>query len=341
MLRTKSALSMLITNPTDTVTILRSDKPMAKGVVIGEDGLPGVGKVRMGFLFDVTERTVASLHDLHALLQDLQHDQYAAAIRGRLIEGRSAEAVRRTTRDHTESPRNFEPCSRQWLMVDVDELPLPTEFADVNSHADDIIAAALRALPPEFQDAACVYQWSNSMGFKQGLIRVHLWFWLDKAISDDEAKAWLRDYPVDPALYSPVQPHYTANPNLGEGVADPLTERVGLYTPDGSADTVLVPDDLSLRAVVVAAPRRHRNASGAIDPPAIVRDPRTGLVTDGRERFLLLKSNDAVKELLRERNDKSSHPTAEAIAERAWALFAAEADLSDGKWTKVLISTEK
>ena len=242
--------------PTDTITLLRSDTPMAKEVVIGEDGLPGVGKVKMGFLFDVTERSVASLHDLYALLQDLQHDQYAAVIRGKLIEGRSTEAVRRISRDHSDSTRNFEPCSRQWLMVDVDDLPLPTELADVSARADDIIAAALRALPPEFQDAACVFQWSNSMGFKQGLIRVHLWFWLDRAISDDEAKAWLQDYPVDPALYSPVQPHYTANPILGEGVADPIAERVGLYVPDGAADTVLVPDDLSRRAIAVTAPRR-------------------------------------------------------------------------------------
>ena len=144
-------------NPTDSITILRSDKPMAKEVVVGADGLAIVGKVTMGFLFDVTERSVAGLHDLHALLQDLQHDQYAAAIRGQLIEGRQTKAVRRISRDHSDSTRNFEPCPRQWLMVDVDDLPLPTELADVSARADDIIAAALRALPPEFQDAACVY----------------------------------------------------------------------------------------------------------------------------------------------------------------------------------------
>ena len=143
--------------PTDRITILRSDKPFAKEVVIGVGGLAIVGKVTMGFLFDVTERPVAGLHDLHALLQDLQHDQYAAAIRGQLIEGRPTKAVRRISRDHSDSPRNFEPCPRQWLMVDVDKIPLLTEVANVNNHAEDIIAAALKVLPPEFQDAACVY----------------------------------------------------------------------------------------------------------------------------------------------------------------------------------------
>jgi hypothetical protein len=61
---------MTITNPIESVTILRSDKPMAKAVVVGDDGLPIVGKVKMGFLFDVAERSVAGLSDL---LQQLQH----------------------------------------------------------------------------------------------------------------------------------------------------------------------------------------------------------------------------------------------------------------------------
>ena len=109
--------------PTDSITVLRSDKPMAKEVVIGGDGVPVVGRAKMGFLFDVSERSVASLQDLHALLQDLQHDQYFTAIRGKLIEGRPTEAVRRTARDHSDSIRNFEPCPRQWLMIDVSAFP--------------------------------------------------------------------------------------------------------------------------------------------------------------------------------------------------------------------------
>ena len=52
---------------------------MAKGVVIGEDGVPVIGKVKMGFLFDVMERPVAGLHDLHTVLQELQHGQTTIA----------------------------------------------------------------------------------------------------------------------------------------------------------------------------------------------------------------------------------------------------------------------
>ena len=77
----------------------------------------------MGFLFDVTERPVGSLSDLHALSRDLQHDQDAAVITGRLIEGRPIEVVRRIFSDHGNSPRNFESCPRQWLMIDVSASP--------------------------------------------------------------------------------------------------------------------------------------------------------------------------------------------------------------------------
>lgn len=48
--------------PTDTIALLRSDKPMAKEVFIGADGLAVDGKVKMGFLFDITERSVVGPH---------------------------------------------------------------------------------------------------------------------------------------------------------------------------------------------------------------------------------------------------------------------------------------
>ena len=57
-----------MTAPTDTLTTLQSDKPMAKAVVIGEDGVPVVGRAKMGFLFDVTERSLSGLSDLYGLL---------------------------------------------------------------------------------------------------------------------------------------------------------------------------------------------------------------------------------------------------------------------------------
>lgn len=43
------------TTLTDTITLLLSEKPIVKGVFIGGDGDPKVGKVKMGLLFDVSD----------------------------------------------------------------------------------------------------------------------------------------------------------------------------------------------------------------------------------------------------------------------------------------------
>ena len=46
-------------------------------------------------------------------------------------------------------------------------------------------------------------QLSSSAGIKPGL-RVHLWYWLDRPVSDAEAKRWLKGAPVDLSIYQPV-----------------------------------------------------------------------------------------------------------------------------------------
>ena len=142
---------------------------------------------------------VESLSDLHDLFDLLQHDRKASVIRGALIEGvASVDVLRRKQ----ESGRAFEAAARRWLTVDIDDLPLPDDLTDVSTHADTIIAHAIDQLPAEFQNVACVYQWSSSMMIKPGKVRVHLWFWLDRPITDDEAKAWLKPAP-DRATVAP------------------------------------------------------------------------------------------------------------------------------------------
>lgn len=317
----------------DFVTILKSDRLSAKRVEIGQDGLPSIRRIEPSLLFNVEEYEVSGLDDLHALLLKLQHDPHKMVIRGRLIDGKPTEGIRRLSRDQVGYAKTFDPSPRRWVVIDIDNLPLPSDWSDIDQSADQILQSTLAALPTEFHNAACVYQWSNSMGFKQNQIRVHLWFWLGRAINDQEAKSWLSDYPVDLSLYRTVQPHYTANPVLGPGIIDPIAKRVGLYVPDGAAKVVEVPENLSQKASLVQTNRRFRNSSSVIDSQNIARDRETGLVVDGRERFLLLKSNDAVKELLKERNDPRGYPSEQAIAERTWQLFSAEADLEDGKWS--------
>jgi len=74
-----------------------------------------------------------------------------------------------------------------------------------------VVEAAIATLPREFAGRSCWWQMTSSAGIKPG-VRLRLWFWLARAVSDAEAKRWLADAPVDLALYSPVQAHYTAPP---------------------------------------------------------------------------------------------------------------------------------
>ena len=86
--------------------------------------------------------------------------------------------------------------------------------------------------------SSCWWQATGSAGIKPG-IRLRLAFWLSRPLSDQEARAWLRGFPCDLSLYSPVQPHYVARPVL-QDVPDPMLRRSGRRS--GLEDTVAVPD---------------------------------------------------------------------------------------------------
>ena len=91
-----------------------------------------------------------------------------------------------------------------------------------------ICRAAISTLPPEFQNVSAWWQMTSSAGIKLG-IRLRLWFWLDRPVTDDEAKRWLADAPVDQALYSPVQVHYVARPIFDPPELDPVPLRAGWF----------------------------------------------------------------------------------------------------------------
>ena len=314
----------------DHLTILTGTAYLAKRVDFDADGALLSSSPSICRDFSVEERGLNGLADLHETLQSLQSHSHSAVIRGKLIEGRPTKQVRRTSRHRDLEPPNFEAVARNWVMIDIDDLALPPVWSDINANVDAILAYTVSHLPEAFSSAKCVYQWSGSMGVKRDKIRVHLWYWLDRAVSNRELKAWLAGCPFDPLLFSAVQLHFTANPIFEQGAIDPLQQRMGLYEPKDAVDTVSVPEMSDIPAFV---PSRIRGVSsnGLIDGQGIIRDKKTGLVIDGRERFLLLCSNQAMQSLLA---DSSGTPSLDDITQQTWDLFSTEADLSDGKWSE-------
>jgi len=175
-----------------------------------------VQRFEIGKDFTVSEEPVSDLQSLSELLLRLENEPTQAIIRGSLIEGKTNIISR--------NKETFAATARQWCMIDIDSLEWEGDIRDQEA----MLSYAIQQLPIEFQSVDCYYHFSSSMGIKPG-IRVHLWFWLDRPCSDDEMKAWLSSYPVDPHLFNPIQIHLTANPRFVDDATDPYPIRSGLF----------------------------------------------------------------------------------------------------------------
>ena len=220
-------------------TILTTFETLATKVVgPGPDGRPEVlrGYGNAGW-FRCTTVLVRGLHELRTLLERLSGQPRSFVIRGEPLEGTDRH---RCQRHYRTQPVTFREAPRRWLMVDADDVPEPAGLSialDPEECAEHVIGL----LPEPFHDAACVWQASASAGIRSGC-RLHLWFPLSRPITCGQAKAWLRASPVDRTIYTPVQPHYTADPVFVDGVRDPARHRRGLRR--GLEDVVEVPDGL-------------------------------------------------------------------------------------------------
>jgi hypothetical protein len=313
----------------DTITILEA---------VGGYGLAKSFRIQGGRYEEVTQSfpkkfnavsvPLGSLNGLSALLTKLEKYHGKAVIRGDLKDTVEGQVV---VRQFGSAGAPFKPAERQWLCIDVDSLSLPADMTDFNVRAEAVALFAVAQLPPEFQGISFHWQFSGSMGVKPG-IRIHLWFWLSRAISDPEAINWLARSatPIDMHLYNPIQLTFTANPIFDPPDADPVRIRSGLVRLD--RDEVKVPNDLNVEPERPLNAGRRHVVGGKIDLNGITRNEAERVV-DGREKYLQLKTVDAIRELSKGKQlTEKNMPDVEAIARLAWEMMQREADLSDGKW---------
>lgn len=181
---------------------------------------------------------VGSIFDLAAQLDSLATQPHSCVIRGRKLD--TAPTVHRRIAAEGDKDRAYEKQGCQWLCLDMDKQPLqllgcePGTFPQVLARK-----VAERFLPSAFHLVTNYYQASSSHGYKTKKedterLSMHLWFWLDRPITDEEAKQYIQqlnraarvEYCIegkvfDDALYNPVQPHFTADPVLDPGI-EPL-----------------------------------------------------------------------------------------------------------------------
>ena len=298
-----------------SITVLKScnDVPARKRFTL-KDGIVKKLPEQMEKYFDVEELKLNSFDDLSKMLTKLEVEPSSLVIRGKLIAGRATTNLRRTgsSNQFGHPDKNFNPHSRRWCMLDIDDLELPEDYSDIDMCSEEILSHIVSKLPEQFRSAACHYQFSGSMGVKTGMIKIHLWYWLGQAVTDQGMKVWTSaqsEVPVDQALFSPVQVHYTSPPIFLGGALDPLNKRSGIYRPDGPSDTVTVPEGLDSRVVAKPKAARRTTLSGDgkmewIEPQEIIRDENTGLVIDGREKLLYQLSLLVMTELVQAKEIK-------------------------------------
>lgn len=188
-------------------------------------------------------RTVEAPHldALHRLLLDLLDRPDTCALRGAIADPSRVARVRRLLHPDPESGEapTLLDVPRAWLALDLDGLPLPDDVDQRDLEACGRVAR--RALPDAFHTAACIIGATAGHGFKPGA-RLRLWCMLDRAVTGAELKRWLRDAPVDHALFGAAQPVYVAAP-VFVGMRDPLPTR--LVRLDG-AERVFAPSAAEL-----------------------------------------------------------------------------------------------
>lgn len=249
----------------NTITILETarynngKRPVAAKTLYiknGEKHVEGFGKARNYF---AKIYSLNGIEDLSNLLHQLENNQYAFAVRGKIKDHIDiSKPIFRRKKNEKWDPAtiSLEEAVFYWVMFDIDKINLqelgfnqPLQELNPQVICDKIIDK----YAPELANTTYHYQLSNTAGWtSETEVSIHISFWLAEALTNDECKKFVHFVKkragfevLDPMLYNAAQAHYTAKPILGFGVnADPMPNRSGLVKKD--KDTLSLPDFGSL-----------------------------------------------------------------------------------------------
>lgn len=211
----------------DAITILRAHGRRLCKTIAADGSVRGYDSART---FDMSERSVSNLDDLHAILADLASRPDRCIVRGAIADPERTRGVRRLLHDDGADLATLVDVPRWWCALDIDGMPLPK-----GCDASDVFScgiAAILALPAEFHGAGFVAQATGSHGLKPGM-RLRLWCWLSRPTTGAELAFWLRGVPhLDRASFSAAQIIYVASP-LFEAGQDALRTRIVLAPGPG------------------------------------------------------------------------------------------------------------
>ena len=245
----------------DLITVLRSSTQRMCKVWLA-DGT--IQQYDLAKWFDISQRDVADIHGLSALLLSLETDPHSCIIRG------TPNSETDTTRSVRRLIDHFEDKPLHAVLVEIDDYR-PVMNDPMSEPEEAALEYIAECLPAEFQNVSFHWQLSNSAGSegKQHLLKAHLWFWLEQPYSSAILRAWAKhkDLELDRSVMQTVQVHYTATPLFEAGRVDPIAVRSGFVL--GGRDDVPLDIDLSELHIRTQGPRqRAERVDGMEDPVA-------------------------------------------------------------------------
>lgn len=203
---------------------------------------------------------VSNIRELGRLIESIENSRRRCVIRGdfddeaeqplRRIMYKKEEKDESTGEQITIEP-TITPAPRRWAMIDLDNLQAPDGYRD-GPHGIEVVRYARETLGGWLKDVTCYYQFSNSAGVRGwDKVKLHLWFWMDRHVSDDLMRLWARRKKraglrlVDTSVFSANQPNYTANPFFDEGVQDPFKGHKRSGFCQGESDVAIFPRSIA------------------------------------------------------------------------------------------------
>jgi len=184
----------------DQVTILTcvSETAIAtKTIRVDDDGTIITLPYRSGKKFSCKQKNVHDIWSLGAVINSLENEPKSLIIRGDPLETNVSKIVSRCGEGHEEAA--FKDIGRWWMMIDIDDLPLP-DFIDPIKDPEAAAKWARASLPKPFRKATCYYQFSSSQSLPKKigekpkpLLKIHLFFWLDKPTTSKEWRIYINE----------------------------------------------------------------------------------------------------------------------------------------------------
>ena len=256
---------------TDTITFLQGEPTKRATKMWLADGT--TADYDAGWQFQPHTVPVANLDELATLLVQAQSHPNILAIRGTFLGDEHARGIVREDGPAVTAPgwyrrwkELYADTPHHWMCADIDNYTPPPGIDPVLDPTRAISAFIGQHLPPAFYGAGYHWQLSSSAGHptKKGLLKAHVWFWLETPHTGAELEAWAPEA-IDRTLFRVVQVHYTALPLFAAGVVDPVPLRHG-NVAGGLVPLVLTPAERA----AAAAPRAGRQMIDPRTKPGLV-----------------------------------------------------------------------